>query len=311
LAQELERSLELGDRLGTEFSRQVLLLGEANEIEQKRLQIQFDYEDRAKQIAELKNTEQQTNLSQLNDEIRRLEIIELQTEALKKQAEEAEKLFKKSLSEVEFGVSGGGSIADMAAEMQQSFSDFISPANQVKTAAEAIGVAFSTSFKDIVSGSKSAQEAIADFFNRIANALLDYVALAIAQYIALGIARAFAGGDPLSAAGSSLTGTGALAAPIPGLAIGARAMGGPVSAGSPYMVGERGPELFVPGRSGTIVPNDELGGGGQTNVVVNVDARGSSVEGNAPDGKRLGAAISAAVQQELIKQKRPGGLLAV
>jgi tape measure domain-containing protein len=73
LAKELERSLELGDRLGTEFSRQVLLLGEANEIEQKRLQIQFDYEDRAKQIAELKNTEQQTNLSQLNDEIRRLE----------------------------------------------------------------------------------------------------------------------------------------------------------------------------------------------------------------------------------------------
>jgi hypothetical protein len=95
LAQEIQRSLELGDRLGTEFSRQVLLLGEANEIEQKRLQIQFDYEDRAKQIAELKNTEQQTNLSQLNDEIRRLEIIDLQTEALKKQAEEADKLFKK------------------------------------------------------------------------------------------------------------------------------------------------------------------------------------------------------------------------
>jgi tape measure domain-containing protein len=93
LAQEIQRSLELGDRLGTEFSRQVLLLGEASEIEQKRLQIQFDYEDRAKQIAELKNTEQQTNLSQLNDEIRRLEIIDLQTEALKKQAEEADKLF--------------------------------------------------------------------------------------------------------------------------------------------------------------------------------------------------------------------------
>lgn len=40
-----------------------------------------------------------------------------------------------------------------------------------------------------------------------------------------------------------------------GLAPQARASGGPVSAGSPYIVGERGPELFVPGRSGTIVPN--------------------------------------------------------
>jgi hypothetical protein len=79
----------------------------------------------------------------------------------------------------------------------------------------------------------------------------------------------------------------------------------------PYMVGERGPELFVPGRSGTIVPNNELGGGDNVNVVVNVDAKGTNVEGNAPDARRLGTVISAAVQAELIKQKRPGGLLAV
>lgn len=90
--------------------------------------------------------------------------------------------------------------------------------------------------------------------------------------------------------------------------IGKRAAGGPVTAGSPYIVGEKGPELFVPGRTGTIVPNDKLGGG--VNVVVNVDAKGSSVQGNDQQGNQLGRAISAAVQQELIKQKRPGGLLA-
>lgn len=39
-----------------------------------------------------------------------------------------------------------------------------------------------------------------------------------------------------------------------------RAEGGPVSAGRPYVVGEVGPELFVPGRSGTIVPNSSMGG---------------------------------------------------
>ncbi len=43
---------------------------------------------------------------------------------------------------------------------------------------------------------------------------------------------------------------------------GARADGGPVAGGTPYMVGERGPEMFVPGRSGSIVPNHALGGGG-------------------------------------------------
>ena len=88
---------------------------------------------------------------------------------------------------------------------------------------------------------------------------------------------------------------------------GFRANGGPVSAGSPYMVGERGPEMFVPSGSGKIVPNDQLGGG--TSVVVNVDASGTSVEGNEGQSRQLGALIGAAVQTEIIKQQRPGGLL--
>lgn len=50
----------------------------------------------------------------------------------------------------------------------------------------------------------------------------------------------------------------------------ARASGGPVSAGQPYTVGEQGTELFVPQQSGTIVPNDKLGGGGDTyNFTIN------------------------------------------
>jgi len=88
---------------------------------------------------------------------------------------------------------------------------------------------------------------------------------------------------------------------------GFRANGGPVSAGSPYMVGERGPEMFVPSGSGKIVPNDQLGGG--TSVVVNVDASGSSVQGDEGSSRQLGALIGAAVQGEIIKQQRPGGLL--
>lgn len=45
-----------------------------------------------------------------------------------------------------------------------------------------------------------------------------------------------------------------------------KAMGGSVSKGRPYMVGEQGAELFVPGQSGSIIPNHKLGGGG---VVIN------------------------------------------
>ena len=86
-----------------------------------------------------------------------------------------------------------------------------------------------------------------------------------------------------------------------------RANGGPVKGGNDYIVGERGPELFSPGVSGMITPNHALGG--STNIVVNVDASGSSVEGDEQGGKELGQLISVAIQSELIKQKRPGGLL--
>ena len=80
------------------------------------------------------------------------------------------------------------------------------------------------------------------------------------------------------------------------------------SAGGEILVGEQGPEVFSPSVSGMITPNHALGG--STNVVVNVDASGSSVEGDEQQSKELGRLISVAVQSELINQKRPGGILA-
>ena len=107
-------------------------------------------------------------------------------------------------------------------------------------------------------------------------------------------------------------GVNTLLSKIPGFGglpiLGGKAKGGPVKAGGSFVVGEKGPELFVPKRSGTIIPNDKLGGG-STNISVNVDASGSSVQGDEQQSKELGRAISAAIQSELLKQKRPGGLL--
>lgn len=60
---------------------------------------------------------------------------------------------------------------------------------------------------------------------------------------------------------------------------GFRANGGSVSSGTPYVVGERGAELFVPKSNGMIVPNNALGGGGTTiNLTVNgaIDAEGTA-----------------------------------
>jgi len=77
------------------------------------------------------------------------------------------------------------------------------------------------------------------------------------------------------------------------------------------LMGEAGAEAILPLRRGS---NGKLGvqstGGGIGNIVVNVDASGSSVEGNEQVSREFGRAIAAAIQSELIKQKRPGGLLA-
>jgi tape measure domain-containing protein len=51
-----------------------------------------------------------------------------------------------------------------------------------------------------------------------------------------------------------------------------KALGGPVSDGNPYIVGERGPEMFVPAGAGTIVPNSELKGGQPVNINFNIQA---------------------------------------
>lgn len=60
-----------------------------------------------------------------------------------------------------------------------------------------------------------------------------------------------------------------------GLLGGARANGGPVAAGTSYLVGERGPELFTPNTGGQISSNDRLvSGGGETSIYI--DARGST-----------------------------------
>ncbi len=76
------------------------------------------------------------------------------------------------------------------------------------------------------------------------------------------------------------------------------------------LAGESGPEAILPlkrGRGGRLGVESS---GGVGNVVVNVDASGSSVEGDDAQASALGKMLGAAVQAELVKAKRPGGILA-
>lgn len=192
---------------------------------------------------------------------------------------------------------------------QQQIIDQLTPATE----------AFAGALIDTVTGAQTAQEAFANFLRSVANMLADTAKKMIAQYIAIGVARMFAGMPGFNSPAASPGGSagvagigGGMTNPFGntssfGVPFGVRANGGPVSSGQPYLVGERGPEMFVPGAQGNIVPNNAMGGG--ASVTVNVDASGSSVEGDGNQAAQLGKAIGIAVQQELIKQKRPGGLL--
>lgn len=199
------------------------------------------------------------------------------------------------------------------------------------------------SISNVVAGTMTAKEAFASFLASIADLLADTAKKMIAQYIAIGIARAFAG-VPASAGGfSPLSNTDATSFGFnPGAMTGGLTPGGLFAKGGVFgqngiqafarggivdnptlfkfaqggtmqtgLMGEAGPEAIMPLRRGA---DGRLGieaaGGGGSSIVVNVDAKGTSVQGNDQNGNQLGRVIAAAIQQELVKQKRPGGLLA-
>ena len=315
LAEELRRSVEQGDNMGREFSRQVLLLSNITDKEEERYRIQFEYEDRLREISELKNKEQQVNLKALNDEIKRLEFQKLNTEELKKQND----LFyqRAGLSPQILGAGAGAfrTDIDLLGQQEKALQAVLDKYPQIGQAASAASQLATEGTLEMINGTKTAQQVFADFLNSISDMLMKSAAQMIAQYIAIGVARMFAGlgGSAITSAGnryggSAFGGAGLGSAGFRLPFLGARANGGSVMAGQGYLVGERGPELFMPGRSGGIAPAGGFGGG--ANIVVNVDANGTSAGGDSSKAGQLGKVVAAAVQAELVKQRRPGGILA-
>ena len=136
--------------------------------------------------------------------------------------------------------------------------------------------------KGLIQGTQTLNEALRNVLNNMANSFLN-----------LGIFG--------NVAGVFTPGEGLLGSIFP------KANGGPVKGGGSYIVGEKGPELFTPGVSGMVTPNHALGG--STNVVVNVDASGSAVQGDDDNAAKLGEVIASAVQAEIVNQQMAGGLL--
>ena len=329
LAEETAKQLLTSQRLLAVSQAELLITKTADPLKKNeaeyalsRLRLTQEY---ATKLGDIKSKEEERNLNLSKDlqfEILRLDYLQKQTDELLKQA---------GISQPGFGMKPTGISWNQATQfnfvptspkqeeltrVKDEMTTLLDPINQVATAAQSIGDAFSTSFKGIIDGSMTAREALSGFFSSVASAFLDMSAKIIAKWIEMTILNSilslFPGGSTPTTTGVGTNFSSAIGNDT-GIswtsALTKRASGGPVSAGTPYMVGEKGPELFMPGRSGTIIPNNAMGGG-STNVVVNVDASGSNVQGDQAQAKQLGVVVSAAVQAELVKQQRPGGLLA-
>ena len=168
---------------------------------------------------------------------------------------------------------------------------------------------------DAVMGTKSLADAAISVLNDLKRKLVE-VALqrataGIGDKIG-GFLGGLFGGGKKSGGGLFSGGGGGSGIPFGSVSLGIGSMfanGGRPPVGRPALVGERGPEIFVPRSSGSVIPNDALGG--TTNMItVNVDANQSNVAGNNADANQLGQQIAGAIQSEIIKQKRAGGLLA-
>jgi hypothetical protein len=152
-------------------------------------------------------------------------------------------------------------------------------AQKMVDAYEAVGQSISNGFKDMITGAAGFGSMMKNIIGEVINQLWQmYV---VQQIVGMVKKVAFS---------------------VFGVPTGMKAIGGPVQAGSPYIVGERGPEMFVPSRSGSIVPNNKMGGG----MVINVDARGSSDPAAVRQQVELGIAqaapyIIAAAQNRTLK----------
>ena len=204
----------------------------------------------------------------------------------------------------ESGVLAFSAITDKVKDLQDEMKRLQNPISQALSLSESMARSFEDSFVGIIKGTMSVGDAFRNMLNSMADHFIKTAARMAANQFQQGI-LGLLGGAFGGIGGGNLDKTfGApMLAPVSGLKF---ADGGRPPIGRASLVGERGPELFVPDRAGTIVPNNAMG---STNIVVNVDASGSSVEGDEQQGRELGRLISAAIQSELIEQRRPGGLL--
>jgi len=288
-------------------AREILPLRQALEIEKQRFTVN------AKMLGATKEK------NKLDSKIAELEI--LKKEAAKQTNDTLDFKIKKLTAEVDLqrqvyenALTLADPIKAQTIQLDQQMAVLLDRGSKIVALSQTISSSFEQSFKGIISGTMSVQDGFRNMLNSIANHFLNTAAKMMANqmqrsllgFLGNSLFGGFLGGGMMGGPGGGyfnpVTGLGT-AGPNFGLA-----NGGTARAGKTHLVGERGPELFTPGVTGTVTPNHALGGS-TNNIVVNVDATGSSVAGNGSEADQLGGLIASVVQATIIDEQRSGGLL--
>jgi len=225
-----------------------------------------------------------------------------------------------------------GSIQETMKTLREELDKLLSAQEMVKFSAASIGEAFSTSFKDAITGAATAQEALAGFFQSVGNAFADMAAQMIQKMIQMYVLNQFlnilpgggmfkgnasiqgGGFGSFSGGAFGIDSAGALGQVGQSLSITPFANGGVVTGPTMGLVGEgRYNEAVVPLPDGKTIPVDLGNAAGNqivSNITVNVSNGQAQSNANGSNSSELGRKLEGAVKQVIVGELRPGGLLA-
>lgn len=148
-----------------------------------------------------------------------------------------------------------------------------------------IAQSFGDSFKSIITGTESVKDA----FKNMARNIID-------QLIEVLIIQRLVG----TVGGNGQAGTG-----LAGVLSGTRAVGGPITTGQSYLVGEKGPEIITAGANARVIPNNQIGGG--TTVVQNINISTGVSQTVRAEITQMLPQIQDAAKAAVIDARRRGG----
>jgi len=259
---------------------------------------QFDIEAKAQQQQQLAIDAYEKMLATINQETEELQF-QLSIQGLSQQAQQekiaarnVEISLQRTLNDLaEQGLGLSAEEIEALRETYQEVETLKTKVNKASDSGRELGFVFSSAAEDAIVNYKSLGDVLLGIEK-------DLIRIATRKLVT----------EPLSEAFSGIgSGIGGVAKDFFG---GFFADGGRPPLNKISVVGERGPELFIPDAPGTIIPNGFGGSSNQISVSVSVDATGSNVQGNNEKGNDLGRQIAGAVRSVLISEKRQGGLLA-